>query len=494
MGFLRKFFFYFFFLIFIIFCPLIVLYALGYLFKPGHEQGIVKTGVIYTATVPPGAKVTLAGKPLDKETPDLLLDLMPGDYQLELSLEGYRPWSQKLPVEAGKATVLDKILLVPEAYKTEVLAEGDFRDLVSINKGNQILLTQSDRLSEVRVADIRNNTDMPLLTQASALYGRKFLRFFTSSASGYVIFEVDNGTSKPQYLRFKAGEEGGEVLDITPLFLKKPEKIYWNSSSENTLYTFTQGIVDRLDLREGIAASGFLQNVRGMGLFEKGVYALMQDNTLLLRDEGGDDKKPLSRDKELVRTLLGEQIPYELNVFARDLVLFRGPEGQLVSNRLPYVHAEFGINGLEFYGGLFQPLGPRKVLAWSEREIGILDFRRLPPDKEIFEKGIRLAWVYREGADIRQAFWVYEATHILFLDGDQVMLLEMEGFGQSIVSPVVRVKRGSVIHYSEETGRVYFLEPKHAALSSIEILPKRKIQFQFPEFKEERKESGIREV
>ncbi len=493
MGFLRKFFFYFFFLIFIIFCPLIVLYALGYLFKPGHEQGIVKTGLIYTATVPPGASVTLDGKQLEKETPNLLLDLMPGDYQLELSLEGYRPWSQKLPVEAGKATVLDKILLVPEDYKTEVLAAGSFRELIPINKGNQILLTQSDRLSEVRVLDIRSDADVPLLTQASALYGRKFMRFFTSPASAYVIFEVDNGTSKPQYLRFKAGEEGGEVLDITPLFLKKPEKIFWNSSSDNTLYVFTQGTVDRLDLREGSTAPGFLGNVRGMGLFEKGVYALMQDNTLLLRDEGGDDKKPLSRDKELVRTLLGENIPYELNVFARDLVLFRGPEGQLVSNRLPYVHAEFGINGLEFYGGPFQ-LGPRKILAWGDREIGILDFRRLPPDKEIFEKGIRLAWVYREGAAIREAFWVYDATHVLFLDGDQVMLLEMEGFGQSIVSPVVRVKKGSSIHYSEETGRVYFLEPKDADLASIEILPKRKIQFQFPEFKEERKESGIREV
>jgi len=493
MGFLRKFFFYFFLLIFIIFCPLIVLYALGYLFKPGHEQGIVKTGLIYSATVPPGASVTLDGKPLEKETPNLLLDLMPGDYQLELSLEGYRPWSQKLPVEAGKATVLDKILLVPEDYKTEVLAAGSFRELIPVNKGNQILLTQSDRLSEVRVVDIRGEAEVPLLTQASALYGRKFLRFFTSPASAYVIFEVDNGTSKPQYVRFRAGEEGGEVLDITPLFLAKPEKIFWNSSSDNTLYVFTQGTVDRLDLREGSTAPGFLGNVRGMGLFEKGVYALMQDNTLLLRDEGGDDKKPLSRDKELVRTLLGENIPYELNVFARDLVLFRGPEGQLVSNRLPYVHAEFGINGLEFYGGPFQ-LGPRKILAWGDREIGILDFRRLPPDKEIFEKGIRLAWVYREGAAIREAFWVYDATHVLFLDGDQVMLLEMEGFGQSIVSPVVRVKKGSSIHYSEETGRVYFLEPKDADLASIEILPKRKIQFQFPEFKEERKESGIREV
>lgn len=493
MGFLRKFFFYFFFLIFIVFCPLIVLYALGYLFKPGHEQGIVKTGLIYAATVPPGAEVKLSGQRLDKGTPNLILDLTPGDYQVELSLEGYRSWSQNLPVEAGKATVLDKILLVPEAYKTEVLAAGSFRNLVPVNKGVHLLLTQSDRLSEVRVADLRSETDVPLITQSSALYGRRFLRFFSNPSSPYVIFEIENGSPKPQYLRFKAGEEEGEALDITPLFVKKPEKIYWNASSEHTLYAFTEGVVDRLDLRERAVEPGFLQNVRGMGIFEKGAYALMQDNTLLLREEGGDDRKPLSRDKELVGNLLGEATPYELNVFARDLILFRGPEGRLVSNRLPYVHAELGINGLEFYGGPF-PLSPRKILAWGAKEIGILDFRRLPPDKEIFEKGIRLAWVYREGSDIRQAFWVYEATHVLFLDGDEIRLLEMEGFGNSIVSPVVRVKKGSTIHYSEETGRVYFLEAKSSALASIEILPKRKIQFQFPEFKEERKESGIREV
>lgn len=493
MSFLRKFFFYFFFLIFIVFCPIIVLYALGYLFKPGHEQGIVKTGLIYAATVPAGAQVRLDGKLLEKPTPNLMLDLMPGDYQLDLRLDGYRPWSQKLPVEAGKATVVDKILLVPETYLAEVIAQGAFRELTAFHKGSHLLLTGSNRLSEVTVVELKSGSILPLIPASNPLSEKRYSRFFSSASSPYVIFEIENGAAGPLYYRIKAGDANPEIRNLTALFLKAPEKVIWNSAEENMLFAVRAGTVDRLDLTEQAVAPGFLDGVRGVGLFEKGVYALMNDNKLLLREDGGSDHKPLSKDSDLVKNLLGEGTPVEINVFARDLVLFRSPEGRLVSNRLPYTHADAGITGLDFYGGPFL-IGPRKVLAWGPQAIGILDFRRLPADKEIFEKGVRLAWVYRQGSDIRQAFWVYDATHVLFLDGDEVFLLEMEGFGSALISPVTRVKKGSSLYYSEDTGRVYFLDSKEASLASIEILPKRKMQFPFPDFKEERKESGLREV
>lgn len=493
MGFLRKFFILLFSLIFVIFCPLIVLYALGYLFKPGQEQGIVKTGLIFASTVPAGAEVRLNGKPLEKPTPNLMIDLVPGDYQVELNLPGYRTWSEVLPVEAGKATVVDKILLVPQSYQTEVLAEGELRTLTAFDKGTRLLLTSSEKVSGLAVLDLKSGVEAPLLAGSAALAEKRFSRFFTSPESPYVILEIESGGSGTQYYRVNASQPGTEIKDLTALISSRPEQILWSSAAEDRIFLKSRTALDRIDLDRKTADAGFLNGIRGVDFFEKGVYALMEDHKLLRREDGGNDHKPLSKDTELIRNLLGEKTPVEIKVFARDLIFFRTQDGRLISNRLPYTHAESGITGLDYYGGPFL-IGPRRVLAWGPSSIGILDFRKVPSEKEIFEKGVRLAWIYRQGSAIRQAFWVYDATHVLFLDGDEIFLLEMEGFGKARISAVTRVRKGSSVHYSEETGRVYFLDPKRDALAAIEILPKRRMQFPFPDFKEERKESGLREV
>ncbi len=54
---LRKILFYLCALLYLISCPLTILYALGYGVQPGAQRGLVKTGVISLATLPPGAPV-----------------------------------------------------------------------------------------------------------------------------------------------------------------------------------------------------------------------------------------------------------------------------------------------------------------------------------------------------------------------------------------------------------------------------------------------------
>lgn len=54
---LRKIVFYILSAIYIVLCPLIILYAFGYIFTPDTERNITKTGVVYVATSPPGATV-----------------------------------------------------------------------------------------------------------------------------------------------------------------------------------------------------------------------------------------------------------------------------------------------------------------------------------------------------------------------------------------------------------------------------------------------------
>ena len=59
---LRKIVFYIFALFYIVFCPLVVLYAFGYIFKPQSEEVVVKTGIIYLSTAPAGASIYVNGE------------------------------------------------------------------------------------------------------------------------------------------------------------------------------------------------------------------------------------------------------------------------------------------------------------------------------------------------------------------------------------------------------------------------------------------------
>ena len=130
---------------------------------------------------------------------------------------------------------------------------------------------------------------------------------------------------------------------------------------------------------------------------------------------------------------------------------------------------EKGVLGMEF-----EPQGKR-LLLWTSGKIGVLDFSEEPGGKEIFEKGPGLRWIFEEGRRIEQAFWVYEGSHIVFREGDRVFLLEGEGSGKASALPLDQIREGSSIHYSEESGQLYYLEHPSGRLASIEILPSREI-------------------
>ena len=91
---LRRILFYLFFIAYLVICPLIILYAFGYILQPNSERGMVKTGLISLASVPPGANVYIENKRYLSRTPTVIRDLIPGDYYVSMYLKDYQPASQ----------------------------------------------------------------------------------------------------------------------------------------------------------------------------------------------------------------------------------------------------------------------------------------------------------------------------------------------------------------------------------------------------------------
>ena len=96
MNILRKILFYLFIAIYLILCPLIIFYALGYIFTPKVEEGFAKTGLIHLETLPTDASVSIANRRYAEKTPVTIRNLLAGRYDVKIFLKGYRPWVRKV--------------------------------------------------------------------------------------------------------------------------------------------------------------------------------------------------------------------------------------------------------------------------------------------------------------------------------------------------------------------------------------------------------------
>jgi hypothetical protein len=99
-------------LIFILGLPFILTYTMGYQFDRRAFK-FTRTGLISLKTEPPGAGVHLDKKILNDKTPCSINELLPGKYNIELTLEDHYSYSSDIEVFPGKVSRMEKVILFP---------------------------------------------------------------------------------------------------------------------------------------------------------------------------------------------------------------------------------------------------------------------------------------------------------------------------------------------------------------------------------------------
>ena len=112
----RKKLFYVFAGVYVIGCPILILYAIGFWFNP-NTADIVETGVISLSTIPSGAEVSLNNKKINSKTPTVIRFLPPGEYFIMMRLKEYKEYKNRVRVYKGKAVALENIELIANDKK-----------------------------------------------------------------------------------------------------------------------------------------------------------------------------------------------------------------------------------------------------------------------------------------------------------------------------------------------------------------------------------------
>gem|GEM_PF-341395 len=129
----RRFLYIIFILAFIIITPLVIAYAAGYQFTLSWNIRAIqlqKTGMLILDSTPKGAKIFINGKSQQAflkqflaqakifgkgedtiTTPAKIKNLLPGEYDVKLELDGYWSWQKKLTVKGGESTYAEDVYL-----------------------------------------------------------------------------------------------------------------------------------------------------------------------------------------------------------------------------------------------------------------------------------------------------------------------------------------------------------------------------------------------
>ncbi len=142
-------------IIFLITAPIIVLYTSGYRYNLNKGR-IQKTGILIISSIPKKADIYLNGKKVEnKSTPAEIKNVLPGDYEIVLSKDGYHSWQKKLPVYENFTTFAEKINLWKIASSTQ-LSNSIIETWQASSDDNKIAFKDSSGL--IGILDVNDNT------------------------------------------------------------------------------------------------------------------------------------------------------------------------------------------------------------------------------------------------------------------------------------------------------------------------------------------------
>lgn len=446
-------------------CPATIFYALGFYFKPGTRTGLVRTGLIYISTEPSNAQINLDSEAWKEKTPAVIRNLTPGYYKVRAEAPGYRPWTEDVPVEAERATVLEKILLLPQKLSMDEVSAESFDDLLAVPKTSWMILSKNQDAASVQLYDLKKEVLLPLEPLLPELKKLQIVRWFLIPKSSQSILEAAALTGDLRYFQIDF-DHPKNSRDITSLFRAAPEQVIWAEGEERHLGAVYWDGLDYLRTDRMQVIPKVIEHFSGVGVNRKSLTVLRKDHTLASVSWNGKQERFLLRDTYLGEMLFGSEAPYEIVPLEERLLLFWGPRGQLVFNRLPHILAPADIRGFDF------ARRSQKLVVWTSSRIGILDLENETDSENFFELGPHIVWVFEKGADIRQALWIYDDSHLVFRDSDRVYFLDLETFSKTEPEELFSVYSHSAISYSETTGSVYFLDPEKKALKRCALAPR----------------------
>ncbi|MBU1255506.1 PEGA domain-containing protein [Patescibacteria group bacterium] len=302
-------------LFFVIVAPTALLYSYGYSFD-WQKKKVVLTGGFYFESLPKKADVYLNDK-LKEKTPVFIKRLLPKEYQIKITKDGYHSWQKNLRIESKLVTEAKNILLIPLNPKIKIINEAlpiDFslEEFIQTEESNNVfyiqepsyILYKTDKensfqkqisltplpINHQYQIFVSTNEQIAVLDENKQLYllnqEIKTFRLINQNVQG-LQFSNDNKllyfTPSEIWVYYLNRKNNQQEL-ITRLSQKIKQAIWHNKTNEHIIFSVDQNIkITELDGRNGRNTNDLIElNFNQMAYSEKNkLLYLVKDKQLL---------------------------------------------------------------------------------------------------------------------------------------------------------------------------------------------------------------------
>lgn len=226
---------------FFILAPIILFYASGYRLDLKRYK-VLKTGTLFIEAKDIKKADLYLNEEKQEETftdKKFIYNLLPGEYQVKLSKEGYHDWQKKAVIYSSLTTFIKDAIL----FKNEIplqLFDDKIMDIShSPDESKIAYITQGNAFEEIYLYNISNKqkTLIYRLTEidqpARISWAASSKKILLSFGNNFIIIDA---------------EDPKKITSIKSLLDFTPTQIQWDTQSDNLLYAEFQNAIYKIDL------------------------------------------------------------------------------------------------------------------------------------------------------------------------------------------------------------------------------------------------------
>jgi len=456
---------------FLVIAPLVVLRARGYRFD--SSRGVfVHSGSITVKSNPLSVDVSLDGKTTESKSLSrinnsyTLTGLIPKDYELTVSAQGFQPWSKKIDVHSGLSSEFWNVILVRDSYeKTSYDSAGTEKFFISPNDKFAALEQISGQETEVKILNLRGDSieNSFVLPEWKPVSDTAKENIEWSPEEDHLSVPVERtvtsslalGEEKTERAYFILDPSTNEYFDLNE-FLKIPDirRVRWDPQEKGFLFFLSGKLLYRASISSAGALTLIASDVSSYELSESVLHYSQSPSQLIYRTslDGTAEKTQLTN-------FFPEDHPSEndkLIVYDDSKIAFLNSAGELFIYNKGERDTYFRKLSDSTEGMQFSNDG-KKMLFWTKNEISVYFLRDWAVQPARSEDDVQNITRYSE--KLENVHWFKDYEHIIFSVGPEIKIIELDARDRRNSTDITKLSENDpVVIYNNSLEKLFFTD------------------------------------
>ncbi|MBI4387489.1 MAG: PEGA domain-containing protein [Candidatus Omnitrophica bacterium] len=452
---LRNFIFWTLVLLYFVLAPVICFQALGFVFDP-RTISFVKTGIISIDSEPKEASVYLNGALYAEKTPTAISRLRAGRYEVRVEAPNYQTWVQPLEVRAEEVTRAEHILLPPVAIKPSALFSIPVQTIVpSHDERFLFLISQDAKATAVYAFDMKKDRLMFLADHPRSPDNPIASVSLNISPDDRRLLVLFHGKTSDEHIVATISDRAIPI-SLSKLIKMPIANVRFHPRSSKEMLYLQNGVLNQLDLEEGILKEGILKGLKSFEVIEDKIYYFTDDAHLFSANLDGKEAIDLLPDRGLRRLLFGQnpRNTYRMFLTPKGNAFWLSEKGTLLTNRLPYFADE------DVSGATLSTIS-EKLFYWKAGELWLLDLSDLEEKRQnFFERGPSKTLLWKSNQPIVSVRVMREDNHAIVVTEKKIVLVETEPrlSGNQFIIGNHSLGRKITFYFNDDLGELYWTD------------------------------------